>query len=74
MGDCPQLWSLRHSAWQATAAHLGQYMMLQSLSFLSDDDRGKHPLHFSLVEGLTPLTRVQHLHLTECVPPEHVIG
>ena len=68
VGDCPQLRSLRNSVQHATAAHLGQYMMLQSLSILGPGWFPPDPIQFSFVEGLTPLTRVQHLHLTQCVP------
>ncbi len=70
MGPCPQLQSLHHSAENATAAHLGQYVMLQSLS-----NRIIHePAQCSLVEGLTPLTRLQHLYLTKCVPSSAPFG
>ena len=43
-------------------------MMLQSLSILGPGQFHPDPMQFSFVEGLTPLTRVQHLHLTQCVP------
>ena len=42
-------------------------MMLQTLS-CEMYDRELEPVHFSLVEALMPLTRLQHLHLTQCVP------
>ena len=67
VGACPQLRALHHCAWGATAAHLRQYMMLQSLS----NRVTFGPTHYSLVEGLTPLTRLQHLHLTRRVPLKH---
>ena len=65
VGACPQLRSLHHNAWGATAAQLGQYTMLQSLSDMMRYDK---TVQCSLVEGLTPLTRLQHLHLSQCVP------
>ena len=64
VGACPRLRALHHSAWGATAAHLRQYAMLQSLSSQTTFE----PMQPSLVEGLTPLTRLQHLHLTRCMP------
>ena len=63
MGDCPQLEVLLHSARGATAPHLRQYMQLQSLSDLLC---AALPTCSSLVMGLTPLTRLQHLHLSQC--------
>ena len=65
VGACPQLQSLHHNAWGATAAHLGQHPMLESLT----SRIWRHQqTHFSLVEGLAPLTRLQHLDLAPCVP------
>ena len=67
MGACPQLQRLHHNAWGATSGHLVLYMMLQLLSF-EFYGREPEPVHCSLVEALMPLTRLQHLHLTQCVP------
>ena len=65
MGDCPQLQALKHSSWEATAAHLSRYAQLQALSEFLDQPR---PTRSSfLVADLKPLTRLQHLRLTQCV-------
>ena len=42
--------------------------MLQSLS---DPISNMEPTQGSLMEGLMPLTRLQRLHLTKCVPHYH---
>lgn len=67
VGNCPQLQALHHNARDATAAHLGHYVMLQSLSdFIGNREE---PILWLSVNGLTRLTRLQHLHLTQCVLP-----
>ena len=73
VGACPLLRSLHHCACDATAAHLGQYVTLQSL-YGQIYNNGLDVVQCSLVEGLTPLTRLQHLHLTQCVPLEYFLA
>lgn len=63
VGACPQLEVLQHSANCVTAAHLRQYTRLLSLSDLLC---AALPTPSSFVTALTPLTRLQHLRLTQC--------
>ena len=71
VGDCPQLEVLRHAATRATAAHLQQYARLRSLSDLLCAALPATP---SLISGLAPLTRLQHLHLTQCALSGHALS
>ena len=64
VGACSKLQVLQHSAYEAAPAHLCCYGHLQSLSEVLGQAR---PTQGSFMAQLTPLTRLQHLRLDQCV-------
>ena len=66
---CPELRTLLHSAQAVTAQHLNRYPRLVSLGDLLC---APVPLPHTLVAGLSRLTGLQHLRLSQCdAPPAH---
>ncbi len=62
VGYCPDLRTLYHSARDVTAEDL---LQLPKLTTLRDNLFGPNNLSSSFVMGLQPLSRLQHIHLSQ---------